>query len=83
MTELESSSADFPSEPLTWSEENILILLSERRTDREIAQALKISYETVKWYNRRLYAKLGVRNRREVAVSGECTPISWMRPPES
>ena len=71
MTELESSSADFPLEPLTWREEDILNLLSERQTDREIAQALNISYETVKWYNKRLYAKLGVRNRREAAARFE------------
>jgi len=67
MTVHDGLSDDFPLEPLTWREEDILNLLVERRTDREIAQSLSISLETVKWYNKRLYAKLGAKNRREAA----------------
>jgi predicted ATPase/DNA-binding CsgD family transcriptional regulator len=65
MTDPDSLSDDYPLEPLTWREEDILSLLADRMTDREIAQTLNISVETVKWYNKRLYSKLGVKNRRE------------------
>lgn len=57
-----------PLEPLTWREEEVLRLLGERRTNREIAQALGIEVTTVKWYNRQIYDKLGVNNRREAAA---------------
>jgi predicted ATPase/DNA-binding CsgD family transcriptional regulator len=71
MTDADSLSDDFPLEPLTWREEDILILLAKRQTDREIAQTLTISLQTVKWYNKRLYAKLGVKNRREATARAE------------
>lgn len=71
MTDQDSLSDDFPLEQLTWREEDILKLLAERHTDREIAQTLSISLETVKWYNKRLYAKLGARNRRDAAERAE------------
>lgn len=58
----------FPLEPLTWREEDILRLLAERLSNREIAQNLGIGLETVKWYNKRLYAKLGVSGRRAATV---------------
>jgi len=71
MTDSDSLSVDFPLEPLTWREKEIVNLLAERLTDREIAQVLNISLQTVKWYNKRLYSKLGVRNRREAAARAE------------
>lgn len=46
-------------------------LLAERQTNREIAQSLNISLETVKWYNQRIFAKLGVKNRRDAAKRAE------------
>ena len=71
MTADDGTLDNFPLEPLTWREEEILSLLAERQTNREIAQKLCISLETVKWYNKRLYAKLGAKNRREAAARAD------------
>ncbi len=56
------------AEPRPWlnlSERQILELLSREKTNQEIADALHLSVNTVKWYARRIYAALGARNRRE------------------
>ena len=42
--------------------------MAEGLSDREIAQKLSLSLETVKWYNKQIYSKLGVRNRTEAAA---------------
>jgi LuxR family maltose regulon positive regulatory protein len=57
-----------PVEPLNDRELQILRLLAAGLSDREIAQELYLSINTVKWYNRQLYGKLGVR-RRDPAVA--------------
>lgn len=49
---------------LTPREEQILQLLSTGRNNREIAEALSISRETVRWHLRSLYDKLGTRKIR-------------------
>ena len=41
----------------------ILKRLSSGLTDQEIAGELYLSLNTVKWYNRQIYGKLGVRSR--------------------
>ncbi len=56
------------AEPLTTRELDILHLIAEGLSDREIAQKLTLSPETVKWYNKQIYSKLGVRNRTEAAA---------------
>ena len=66
----------FPSnsvllEPLTWREQDVLSLLAERHTDREIAQALGVELTTVKWYNKQLYSKLGVGSRYQAVAKAE------------
>jgi predicted ATPase/DNA-binding CsgD family transcriptional regulator len=48
---------------LTTREVQILALIAKGRTNREIADQLVLSVETIKWYNKRAYQKLGVRNR--------------------
>jgi LuxR family maltose regulon positive regulatory protein len=53
---------------LTYREQEILILLVQRLSDREIAQTLLISTETVKTHLKSIYRKLGVHGRREAAV---------------
>ena len=54
-----------PIEPLGERETQILQLMSARLTNREIAEELYLSVNTVKWYARSIYEKLGVANRRE------------------
>jgi predicted ATPase/DNA-binding CsgD family transcriptional regulator len=54
-----------PYEPLSRREREILSLLCENLTNREIADQLFLALPTVKWYNRQIFNKLGVDNRRE------------------
>lgn len=54
-------------EPLTTRELDVLHLIAEGLSDREIAQKLTLALETVKWYNKQIYSKLGVHNRTEAA----------------
>ncbi|MCJ7626130.1 MAG: helix-turn-helix transcriptional regulator, partial [Anaerolineaceae bacterium] len=50
-------------EPLSDRELEILRLISEGYSDREIASQLYLSLNTIKWHNRQIYAKLGVSSR--------------------
>jgi LuxR family maltose regulon positive regulatory protein len=47
------------------SERRILNLLVKEYTNQKIAYELSYSINTVKWYARRIYEKLGVNNRRK------------------
>jgi len=53
-----------PAEMLTNREVDILILLAERLSDKEIAGRLVLSPVTIKKHEQRIYRKLGVDNRR-------------------
>lgn len=55
-------------------EREILALLAARWTDREIADALYISYRTVTTHISNIYDKLGVRSRREAAAFAMVQP---------
>ncbi|HZJ07968.1 MAG TPA: response regulator transcription factor [Nocardioidaceae bacterium] len=57
-----------PIEPLTGREEEVLITVARGRTNVEIADELHISLSTVKSHLARLMAKLGARNRVEMAM---------------
>ncbi|MFG2076262.1 response regulator [Nonomuraea maritima] len=57
-----------PIEPLTLREEQILATVARGRTNNEIADELRISLSTVKSHVASLMAKLGVRNRVEIAM---------------
>ncbi len=59
-----------PYEPLTEREASILALMAEGLSDREIAERLFVAYTTVKWYNRQIFNKLGVDNRRAAIERG-------------
>src|SRR5713226_7375853 len=59
------------SEPLTEREVDILRLLSEGLTNHEIAGELGLALDTVKWYNKRIYGKLGVSNRTQAVSHGK------------
>ena len=50
---------------LTSREREVLVLLAEGRTNRDIASALSVSLATVKSHLVRIYAKLDARNRNE------------------
>ena len=49
---------------LSQREQEVLALLAQNLSDREIAARLFLAYATVKWYNRQIYNKLGVDNRQ-------------------
>jgi DNA-binding NarL/FixJ family response regulator len=46
-------------------EKEILKRLSTGLSDQQIADELFLSLNTVKWYNRQIYSKLGVRSRTQ------------------
>ena len=56
------------SEPLSERQVEVLGLLAAGLTNREIARELVISEETVRWHTKRIYRRLGVRNRTEAAT---------------
>ncbi len=55
---------------LTNREQDVLRLVAEGRTDREIADHLFLSHRTVNAHVARILAKLDVRTRREAALRG-------------
>jgi LuxR family transcriptional regulator, maltose regulon positive regulatory protein len=57
--------------PLSGSELAVLRMLASHLTNREIAQALCLSVNTVKTHLRTTYRKLGVRSRREAIARGD------------
>jgi DNA-binding NarL/FixJ family response regulator len=57
-----------PIDPLTGREEEVLLTIARGRTNAEIADELHISMSTVKTHIASLMAKLGARNRVEVAM---------------
>ncbi len=52
-------------DPLNEREKEILQRLSTGLSDQQIADELFLSLNTVKWYNRQIYSKLGVRSRTQ------------------
>ncbi len=57
-----------PVEPLTDREEQILATVARGRTNSEIAGEFHITLSTVKTHIASLMAKLGARNRVEIAM---------------
>ena len=56
-------------EPLTRREQEILVLLAQRLTAKEIAQKLIISDQTVKRHRANIYQKLGANSRRQAIAA--------------
>lgn len=56
---------------LTERENEILGHLTAGLTDQQIADELFLSLNTVKWYNRQIYSKLGVSNRTQAIGSAK------------
>ena len=52
-------------EPVTDRHMDVLILLAQRQTDKEIAANLMISLNTVRTHTKNIYTKLNVHNRRQ------------------
>ena len=55
-------------EPLSQRELNVLELIAQGYSNREISEQLFIALDTVKGHNRRIFAKLGVRRRTEAVA---------------
>ena len=53
---------------LTATEQRVAALVAEGRTNREAADALFMSVNTIEWNLSRIYRKLGVRSRTELAA---------------
>ena len=61
-------------ETLTGRELEILALLQQGLSDKEIAERLFLSVLTVKKHNRNIYQKLGVNGRRQAAAKAKTLP---------
>ncbi len=55
-------------DPLKERESDILYLLADGLSNREIAQELFLAVETVKWYNKQIYSKLDVSSRTQAVA---------------
>jgi DNA-binding NarL/FixJ family response regulator len=66
-TAFAAPAGDGADERLTTREREVLELLADGATNREIAERLLLSPHTVKEHTSALYRKLGVRNRAEAA----------------
>jgi DNA-binding CsgD family transcriptional regulator len=53
---------------LTATEERVAALVAEGRTNRETADALFMSVNTIEWNLSKIYRKLGVRSRTELSA---------------
>src|SRR5215218_4635332 len=63
-----------PADELTESERRVAVLASEGRSNKEIAGALHVTVHTVEAHLSRVYRKLGVRSRAELARRGVGEP---------
>ena len=61
----DSRSAGPLIEPLTRRERDILALLAQGHSAREIGEKLTLAVSSVKWYIQQLYGKLGVNSKRQ------------------
>ncbi|UCC53685.1 MAG: hypothetical protein JSV68_06855, partial [Anaerolineaceae bacterium] len=69
---LSENSGSHPlGKPLTDREMDVLVLLSQRQTDKEIAERLVISFYTVRTHAKNIYGKLGVNNRRQATIRAQ------------
>jgi LuxR family maltose regulon positive regulatory protein len=62
-------------EPLSERELDVLQLIAEGLTNREIAARLFLSVNTVKVHSRNIYGKLGAHNRTEAAAKAQALGI--------
>ncbi|MCU1446407.1 response regulator transcription factor [Cryobacterium sp.] len=70
VTELTGTAADSPTSNLTTRERQVLELIAEGLTNRQIGDQLDLAEKTVKNYVSGLLAKLGMARRTQAAVYG-------------
>jgi DNA-binding NarL/FixJ family response regulator len=68
-TSVESDGSHRPTSALTQRETDILALLAEGRSNRDISRALYLSEKTVKAHLAAIFRKLGVSNRTQAAMA--------------
>jgi len=56
------------ADPLTPREQEILSCLGDGMSNRQIAEQLTLSLNTVKWYVRQVFNKLGVSSRGDAVA---------------
>jgi predicted ATPase/DNA-binding CsgD family transcriptional regulator/Tfp pilus assembly protein PilF len=73
------------AQPLTEREQEVLTRISDGLTNRQIAEQLTVTLNTVKWYIRQVYNKLGVNSREEAVERGRQLGLlaSTGRPPHN
>ncbi|MGB3329650.1 MAG: LuxR C-terminal-related transcriptional regulator, partial [Thermomicrobiales bacterium] len=69
-----SSGVEAAGHELTVREHQVLALMAQRYTDREIAETLQISVRTVSRHVSNIFAKLGLRSRRDVLGRASINP---------
>lgn len=69
------------ADTLNWREEEILRRLSTGLSDQRIADELFLSLNTVKWYNRQIYSKLGVSSRTQAIARATGLRLPASSPP--
>jgi LuxR family maltose regulon positive regulatory protein len=58
-------------EPLNDREQSILRLMAAGLSNREIAEELYLSVNTIKWYSTHIYSKLGVNSRTKAVARAQ------------
>jgi len=62
-------------EPLSGRELEVLGLIAQGLSNKEIAERIFLSLRTVKWHTTNIFAKLGVGNRTEAAAKARALGI--------
>src|SRR5688500_19002326 len=66
-------------DPLTERERDVLQLMAQGLSDRLIVETLVRSIETVRWYNRQIYSKMGVNSRTQASMRAR--DLALLHPP--
>jgi len=68
---MDTSPIEIKKDAFTLREIEVLRLIAGGLTNQEISQKLHVSIETVKWYAKQIYPKLGVSNRTQAALKAD------------
>ena len=60
-----------PLDPLTAREQDVLRLMMAGLANRQIAADLGVEVDTVRWYTKQIYSKLGVHSRTEAVLRAQ------------